>query len=149
MKLPIVVSRRLLLSMLLLVLIIAAIDFPLRIMSLRDSRPRAFSPPDLQPIAKPTNKLEIDEQLKNWFPKPPEPEVPPERSVSLGGVFTIGGQARAMIQLGPFGDLPAQYVTVGSTELVIDGWVVEVIEGQRVVLRRNSETRELTVFRTP
>jgi hypothetical protein len=147
MKLALPISRRLLFFTLAIALIVAAIDFPLRVLMLRDSAARSFAKPSLSSVPKASTKSLIDERLKAWFPQPPPPEKPAERSMSLAGVFAAGGQIRAMVQLGPFGDLPPQYVTVGVTEPVSDGWVLETIDGQRVVLRRNAEVRELTVFR--
>lgn len=151
MKLPWPLSRRLVFSVAGIALLMVMVDFPLRVLVLRDASVRAFSVPTPPVMAIPPNEKRIEQALETWFPKLPEvtETTVVERGMSLRAVFGSAAGARAIIRLDPAGDLPAQFVTVKNGENIVDGWVVERVRGQQVVLKRNGETREMALFQRP
>jgi len=151
MKLPWSLSRRLVLSVAGMGLLIVMVDFPLRVLVLRDASVRAFSVPAPPAMSPPPSHANIENALEKWFPTLQEADeaTVAERGMSLRAVFGSAAGARAIIRLDPAGDLPAQFVTVKNGENVLDGWVVERVRGQQVVLKRNAETREMTLFQRP
>lgn len=141
-------SRRLVVVVSGMTVLVALVDFPTRVLVTRTLESRPFVIPQPEAVSDTASREAIDARLRQWFPRPPEPEVPTERGMTLRGVFGVAGGSRAIIQLDPIGDLPAQYLTVSRGDAVSDGWVAENVETQRVILRRSDETRELVIFRT-
>jgi hypothetical protein len=98
---------------------------------LRASRER----PLFSPTRRPPAPLPVVERR----PEPPSPPPPP--TVALYGVVMDGGDARAIVRMGPGVD--AVRVRRGDD---IDGWKVIQIEAQRLVLSLDGRLATFTMF---
>ena len=133
----------------LLVLLISgfAVDFVTRALILRDDSMRSFTIPQVARVTPAEDQKSILKRFEAWVPAKLVVEAaPPEREISLQGVFGAGVEARAALALSVPGTPPERIrATVGQ---VVDGWTVERITPGRVFLKKGEELKELVLFRS-
>lgn len=134
-------------GLLVVLLAIFSLDFVLRVLVMRDDSLRGVSVPPAAKIAPAASQSAIMKRFEAWIPPKLVVEAPPpEREISLQGIFGTGPEAKAALALSVAGGPPERIrATAGQ---VVDGWSVERIEPGRVVLKKGEESKELLLFRS-
>jgi hypothetical protein len=132
-------------TLLVLLPIVFALDFVVRVLVVPDPSARSFKAPAEVRVRAPDNPQDVLKRLEAWIPPRPVVEVaPPVRELKLQGVFGPATERRAAMALTtPGASTERVRATVGQ---VVDGWTVERIEPAKVILRRGEEVKELSLF---
>lgn len=132
---------------LLVVLVLAlAADFFVRVFVPADPSARTYAPPGEFSFRPPETAEQVLKRLEVWIPpRVVEVPPPPEREITLQGIFGSANERRAALVVAAPGGVAPERVraTVGQ---VIEGWTVERIDASKVILRRGEEVRELSLF---
>lgn len=128
-----------------IVFAIASGDFSNRIFVGRDHSVRAFVVPRVVLIAPAPERALVLAELVKWVGQDVSEQAKP-REIVLQGVFFSGTTPRAVLSLvAQDGRKPERSkVTVGD---VVEGWKVESINPMRIIISRDSESRELMLFK--
>jgi hypothetical protein len=121
------------------------------IVALQDDSPRP-SGTSVDPLAFPDKPLDADalrdsalfHATRRFYVAPPEPPAPAQRpDYRLTGTIAIPGKPTTALLVSNAAGTPLK-VRVGDA---VDGWIVESVEPQRVVLKLGQETVEVAVAR--
>jgi hypothetical protein len=123
------------------------LDFVLRVVVLRDASIRRFVPPPAASVATAPRADEVNKFIQSWSAPPPEAAATPvERKIVLQGVFGSRTDRSAAIALfAPEGGNPERVRAVKGQ--IVEGWTIERIDAERVILSRAGESQELLLFR--
>lgn len=125
------------------------LDFFARIFVARDSELRKFNAPVLLTMPRDETAELVEARLTAALPAVPQVDEAAQakpREIALQGVFGSRGQRTAILVLLPQDEKPLERRNLQQGG-EIDGWLVERIEGTRVMLRKGSESKELVMFR--
>lgn len=123
-----------------------SLDFFVRVFVSADPSARIYTPPIALSFRPPESAEQVLKRLETWIPpRVVEVPPPPEREITLQGIFGSAKERRAaLVVTAPGGGAPERVrATVGN---VIEGWTVERIDASKVILRRGEEVRELLMF---
>lgn len=129
----------------LLVAVFALVDFRSRIFVGRDRALREFIAPQVKFALPVVPRDRVLSDLTKWVGQDPATQVRP-REIVLQGIFFVGSVPRAALSLVAVDGRPPQRVKVGLGDEV-EGWKIEAIEARRLLISRDSESRELVLFK--
>lgn len=128
-----------------LVCIVALFDFSNRLYVGRDRSLRAFVAPPVRVAAAVPSREAVLQDLTKWVGQDRAAQPKP-RQIVLQGVFYAGATPRAAVSLVAEDGRPTERMRVSIGD-VVEGWKVESIDPKRVLLKRDSESRELVLFK--
>ena len=139
--------RTLLVTAMIACLLLATLDFYVRVWVARDSTLRQFTVPKLPAIPSALAVDLVDKQFARWMPVPvpPPPPPPPPPELRLQGILGAGPQIRASLVLVEASGVVAARFLVAKGEPVQD-WVVQRVDRKSVQLKRGGETKDLLLF---
>jgi hypothetical protein len=129
-----------------IVTLVFVADFVGRVFVGRDASVRSFRAPSTPIVLSRPDPITTRQSIDSWF-QPPEvkPKEPPPREISLEAVFGIPGKLKAAIVLKGEGQPTERFVLVQGDK--VEGWVLELLEPRRLILKKDQESRELILFR--
>jgi hypothetical protein len=132
------------------VLVVALLDFSLRVAVFRDDQARVV---DLPKPVETKNRLTpevVSQRLAVALPAAAgagQGGAPIEKDLRLLGVFSAKGLIAAVVQLSIPGAAEPPVTRVVRESEDLEGWTVEVIEPRRLRLVRGEQSRELVLFK--
>ncbi len=133
----------------LILVALATLDFFARAYVAVDPRSREFTIPRDMPMPPVADSGDIQSFVASWIPPRVEEKAEvPERVIKLQGVFFARGERTAAMLLAPSsGEAPERWrAKLGDSR---EGWTVERIDANLVILRRGEESKELRLFSLP